>query len=72
MWKKLDDYTLYNEDDPLDILYIKQNVSIRRLRPPKIFDIIDEGYNNLDAAKKALRSYIGTSPAETTIASILR
>lgn len=71
MWKKLNDFALVNGDDPQDILVVQQTIVIRRIRPPHTCATIEKGFCNLDAAKKALLSYVGTSPAETTIAELL-
>lgn len=71
MWKKLDDFTLVNEDDPQDILVVQQTIVIRRIKVPHTCATIEKGFCNLDAAKKALQSYVGTSPTETTIAALL-
>ena len=72
MWKPINDFTLANEDDPQDILVVQQTIVIRRIKVPHTCDIIEQGFCNLAAAKKALQSYVGTSPAETTIAAMFK
>lgn len=72
MWKLLNDFTLVNEDDPHDLMVVQQTIVIRRIKVPHTCDIIEQGFCNLSAAKKALLSYVGTSPAETTIAAMFK
>ena len=72
MWEKLNDFTLVNGDDPQDIMVVQQTIVIRRIRPPHTCATIEKGFCNLAAAKKALQSYAGTSPAEPTIAAMFK